>query len=83
MILECNVAFPILETNETTGAHNADLRLPRPHHRHPRHPRRAHPALDAGTACGRISNALKNTGGTPSLTIHAATAYGDITARSL
>ncbi|MFJ8358595.1 DUF4097 family beta strand repeat-containing protein [Streptomyces sp. NPDC093984] len=41
-------------------------------------------SLDAGTACGRISNALKNTeGGAAGLNIHATTAYGDITARSL
>ncbi|MFD9032910.1 DUF4097 family beta strand repeat-containing protein [Streptomyces sp. NPDC059567] len=40
-------------------------------------------ALDAGTSYGRIHNALKNTDGTPGLTIHATTAYGDITARSL
>ncbi|MBB5121177.1 hypothetical protein AF335_01995 [Streptomyces eurocidicus] len=39
--------------------------------------------LDAGTAYGRIHNSLKNTGSTPDLTIHATTAYGDITARSL
>lgn len=38
--------------------------------------------LDAGTTNGRIHNALKNTG-TPGLTIHATTATGDITARSL
>ncbi|MFD5463501.1 DUF4097 family beta strand repeat-containing protein [Kitasatospora sp. NPDC127059] len=40
-------------------------------------------ALDAGTGHGRIHNALKNADGTPGLTIHATTAYGDITARSL
>jgi Putative adhesin len=40
-------------------------------------------ALDAGTTIGRIRNALKNTGGTPELTIHATTTVGDITARSL
>ncbi|AJP02479.1 hypothetical protein TU94_14315 [Streptomyces cyaneogriseus subsp. noncyanogenus] len=40
-------------------------------------------ALDAGTAYGRIHNALKNADGTPGLTIHATTAHGDITARSL
>ncbi|MFB7371867.1 DUF4097 family beta strand repeat-containing protein, partial [Streptomyces sp. NPDC056222] len=40
-------------------------------------------ALDAGTAYGRIHNALQNTDGTPGLTIHATTAHGDITARSL
>ncbi|MFI0715522.1 DUF4097 family beta strand repeat-containing protein [Streptomyces inhibens] len=41
-------------------------------------------SLDAGTSYGRIHNALKNTDGADAaLTIHAATAYGDITARSL
>ncbi|MFB7907845.1 DUF4097 family beta strand repeat-containing protein [Kitasatospora sp. NPDC056076] len=40
-------------------------------------------ALDAGTAHGRIHNALRNADSTPGLTIHATTAYGDITARSL
>ncbi|MGY1582076.1 DUF4097 family beta strand repeat-containing protein [Streptomyces sp. MN13] len=40
-------------------------------------------SLDAGTGYGRVSNALKNTDGTPDLTIHATTAHGDITARSL
>ncbi|WP_329037617.1 DUF4097 domain-containing protein [Streptomyces sp. NBC_00178] len=40
-------------------------------------------SLDAGTAYGRIDNALRNTAGTPDLTIHATTSYGDITARSL
>ncbi|MCZ4119830.1 DUF4097 family beta strand repeat-containing protein [Streptomyces sp. H39-S7] len=40
-------------------------------------------SLDAGTTYGRIHNALKNTAGTPDLTIRATTAYGDITARSL
>ena len=40
-------------------------------------------ALDAGTTHGRIHNSLKNTDGTPDLTIHATTARGDITARSL
>ncbi|WP_406315066.1 DUF4097 domain-containing protein [Streptosporangium sp. NBC_01639] len=41
-------------------------------------------ALDAGTSYGRIHNALKNTdGAAAALTIHATTAYGDITARSL
>ena len=39
-------------------------------------------SLDAGTGYGRIHNALKNTG-TADLNIHATTAYGDITARSL
>ncbi|MFI7344282.1 DUF4097 family beta strand repeat-containing protein [Streptomyces sp. NPDC050085] len=40
-------------------------------------------ALDAGTASGRITNTLKNTDGTPALTIRATTNKGDITARSL
>ncbi|MFE1850447.1 DUF4097 family beta strand repeat-containing protein [Streptomyces sp. NPDC059489] len=40
-------------------------------------------SLDAGTGHGRIHNALKNTEGTAELTVHATTAYGDITARSL
>jgi hypothetical protein len=41
-------------------------------------------SLDAGTAYGRIHNALKNTdGGAAGLNIHSTTAYGDITARSL
>ncbi|MEU6221737.1 DUF4097 family beta strand repeat-containing protein [Streptomyces sp. NPDC047022] len=40
-------------------------------------------SLDAGTAHGRIHNALKNTDGGAALSIHATTAYGDITARSL
>ena len=41
-------------------------------------------SLDAGTAYGRIHNALKNTDGAAAgLNIHATTAYGDITARSL
>ncbi|WP_116247948.1 DUF4097 family beta strand repeat-containing protein [Nocardiopsis sp. FIRDI 009] len=39
-------------------------------------------SLDAGTDHGRIHNALTNTG-TAGLSIHATTAYGDITARSL
>ncbi|MFR0355586.1 DUF4097 family beta strand repeat-containing protein [Streptomyces sediminimaris] len=39
-------------------------------------------ALDADTAHGRISNALKNDGGT-GLDIRATTSRGDITARSL
>jgi len=39
-------------------------------------------ALDAGTAHGRVSNALKNDG-SAELDIHASTSYGDITARSL
>ncbi|MFF3004159.1 DUF4097 family beta strand repeat-containing protein [Kitasatospora sp. NPDC057940] len=40
-------------------------------------------SLDAGTTYGRIHNALKNTDGAAGLSIHATTAYGDITARSL
>jgi hypothetical protein len=41
-------------------------------------------SLDAGTAFGRIHNALSNTAGAAAgLTIHATTAHGDITARSL
>jgi Putative adhesin len=41
-------------------------------------------SLDAGTTLGRILNSLKNTDGTSAdLTVHATTAYGDITARSL
>jgi len=41
-------------------------------------------SLDAGTARGRIHNALRNTDGEAArLTIHATTAHGDITARSL
>jgi DUF4097 and DUF4098 domain-containing protein YvlB len=39
-------------------------------------------SLDAGTSYGRIHNALKNTGAAD-LDIHATTAHGDITARSL
>jgi hypothetical protein len=39
-------------------------------------------ALDAGTSYGRVSNALKNDG-TAELDIHATTAHGDISARSL
>ncbi|MGV9265390.1 DUF4097 family beta strand repeat-containing protein [Kitasatospora sp. NPDC003701] len=39
--------------------------------------------LDAGTTYGRIHNALKNTDDTTTLTIHATTAHGNITARSL
>ncbi|CAM3933659.1 DUF4097 domain-containing protein [Kibdelosporangium persicum] len=39
-------------------------------------------ALDAGTTLGRVHNSLKNTGAAD-LTIHATTAHGDITARSL
>ncbi|MFF1341908.1 hypothetical protein ACFVYT_29105 [Streptomyces sp. NPDC058290] len=40
-------------------------------------------SLDAGTAYGRIHNALKNTEGTPDLDIYATTACGNITARSI
>ncbi|MYS84102.1 DUF4097 family beta strand repeat-containing protein [Embleya scabrispora] len=41
-------------------------------------------SLDAGTTYGRIHNALANTeGAAAGLNIHATTAYGDITARSL
>jgi DUF4097 and DUF4098 domain-containing protein YvlB len=40
-------------------------------------------SLDAGTGHGRIHNSLRNTDGNADLTIHATTAYGDITARSL
>ncbi|MFD9480713.1 DUF4097 family beta strand repeat-containing protein [Streptomyces nojiriensis] len=40
--------------------------------------------LDAGTAYGRIHNALNNTDGAAAgLTIRATTSYGDITARSI
>ncbi|MFD0355848.1 DUF4097 family beta strand repeat-containing protein [Streptomyces sp. NPDC127110] len=39
--------------------------------------------LDAGTSYGRISNGLQNTGGDDTLTIHATTAAGDITARTV
>ncbi|MFD5144667.1 DUF4097 family beta strand repeat-containing protein [Streptomyces sp. NPDC058401] len=40
--------------------------------------------LDAGTSLGRIHNALHNADGAAAgLDIHATTAYGDITARSL
>jgi hypothetical protein len=39
--------------------------------------------LDAGTTVGRVTNSLKNTGGSPELAIHATTTVGDITARSL
>jgi DUF4097 and DUF4098 domain-containing protein YvlB len=38
--------------------------------------------LDAGTTYGRIANALKNDGAAE-LDIHATTAHGDVTARSL
>jgi hypothetical protein len=40
-------------------------------------------SLDAGTSYGRIHNSLRNTDGSPALTIHATTAHGDITARSV
>ncbi|HEY9330748.1 MAG TPA: DUF4097 family beta strand repeat-containing protein [Streptomyces sp.] len=40
-------------------------------------------SLDAGTAFGRIENALKNADGATGLTIHATTSHGDISARSL
>jgi DUF4097 and DUF4098 domain-containing protein YvlB len=40
-------------------------------------------SLDAGTAYGLVHNALKTTDGAPGLNIHATTAYGNITARSL
>ncbi|MFJ3882810.1 DUF4097 family beta strand repeat-containing protein [Streptomyces sp. NPDC090077] len=40
-------------------------------------------SLDAGTTYGRISNALQNAGGDTTLTIHATTAAGDITARTV
>ncbi|MGW7101923.1 DUF4097 family beta strand repeat-containing protein [Streptomyces sp. NPDC054838] len=41
-------------------------------------------SLDAGTSYGRIHNALKNADGAAAgLDIHATTAYGDVTARSL
>lgn len=40
-------------------------------------------ALDAGTPVGRIRNTLKNSDGTPGLSIHATTTVGDITASSL
>ncbi|MEU2115794.1 DUF4097 family beta strand repeat-containing protein [Streptomyces sp. NPDC016459] len=40
--------------------------------------------LNAGTSYGRVDNALQNSGGAEArLAIHATTAYGDITARSL
>ncbi|WP_345638035.1 DUF4097 family beta strand repeat-containing protein, partial [Streptomyces lacrimifluminis] len=46
--------------------------------------RGASATLDAGTAYGRIDNALQNTdGATAQLTIHATTSYGSISARSL
>ncbi len=41
-------------------------------------------SLDAGTGYGRIDNTLKNAeGAAAGLNIHATTAHGDITARSL
>lgn len=40
-------------------------------------------SLDAGTTYGRIHNGLRNTEGAAGLNIHATTAYGNITARSL
>ena len=41
-------------------------------------------SLDAGTTLGRIDNSLRNSAGAAvGLTIHATTAHGDITARSL
>ncbi|MFE4083434.1 DUF4097 family beta strand repeat-containing protein [Streptomyces sp. YIM B13502] len=41
-------------------------------------------SLDAGTGYGRVHNTLMNTDGAAAgLTVHATTAYGDITARSL
>ncbi|MCM3298831.1 DUF4097 family beta strand repeat-containing protein [Streptomyces pseudogriseolus] len=41
-------------------------------------------SLDAGTGYGRIRNTLNNTAGAAAaLALHATTAYGDITARSL
>ena len=46
-------------------------------------PRGVSASLDAGTSYGRIHNALKNTDGARRPDIHATTAYGDITARSL
>ncbi|ROP31341.1 DUF4097 family beta strand repeat-containing protein [Couchioplanes caeruleus] len=46
--------------------------------------REASASLDAGTSFGRVHNALKNTeGAAAGLNIHATTAHGDITARSL
>ncbi|NEY36277.1 DUF4097 family beta strand repeat protein [Streptomyces sp. PRKS01-65] len=39
-------------------------------------------ALDAGTACGRVRNALRNDGAA-ALDIRATTSHGDVTARSL
>ncbi|MCA2204141.1 DUF4097 family beta strand repeat-containing protein [Streptomyces griseoincarnatus] len=41
-------------------------------------------SLDAGTGYGRVHNTLRNAdGAAAALTVHATTAYGDITARSL
>ncbi|MFD6618887.1 DUF4097 family beta strand repeat-containing protein [Streptomyces albidoflavus] len=40
-------------------------------------------SLDAGTSYGRISNSLRNDGGSTDLTIKATVAQGDITASSL
>ncbi|MGW7195196.1 DUF4097 family beta strand repeat-containing protein [Streptomyces chryseus] len=41
-------------------------------------------SLDAGTTYGRVHNALRNTDGAAAgLNIHATTAYGNVTARSL
>ncbi|WP_326665102.1 DUF4097 family beta strand repeat-containing protein [Streptomyces sp. NBC_00385] len=40
-------------------------------------------SLDAGTAFGRIENALRNADGAAVLNIHATTSHGDIVARSL
>jgi hypothetical protein len=45
--------------------------------------RGASASLDAGTTYGRIHNTLRNTDGAAGLNLHATTAYGDITARSL
>jgi DUF4097 and DUF4098 domain-containing protein YvlB len=46
--------------------------------------RDASATLDAGTTSGRVHNALRNTeGAAAGLKIHATTAHGDITARSL
>ncbi|MFF2040187.1 DUF4097 family beta strand repeat-containing protein [Kitasatospora sp. NPDC058170] len=45
--------------------------------------RGASASLDAGTSYGRIHNTLRNTDGAADLNIHATTAYGNITARSL
>ncbi|MFI0241831.1 DUF4097 family beta strand repeat-containing protein [Streptomyces sp. NPDC016845] len=40
-------------------------------------------SLDAGTMYGRVSNSLRNDGGSPDLTIKATVAKGDITAAGL